>query len=240
MIYHTACGTGFRAGELSRLTPESFDLDAVLPVVRLPARGTKNKKVAVQPLPAGLAAELRPYIAGRAPGKPVWPGCWRYRAADMLKVDLAAAGIPYEVQGPDGPLYADFHALRHTYVTLLERAGASVKTAQALGRHSDPRLTMNRYAHADQAALAAAVDRLPLPGSGDVVLPPLPSSWPWPLRSSGPSSVPCWAGLWLHPWLHPTRRRLGTGRDSRERNRRRGASGSPARPVSGSAYGKRR
>jgi hypothetical protein len=33
-------------------------------------------------------------------------------------VDLEAAGIPCEVLGPDGPVFADFHAVRHTYVTL--------------------------------------------------------------------------------------------------------------------------
>jgi integrase len=167
MIYHTACGTGFRTKELSRLTPESFDLNAAPPVVHLPARRAKNKKAAAQPLPTGLAAELRDYLRGRAAGKPLWPGYWKDRSADMLKIDLTAAGIPYEVQGPDGPQYADFHALRHTYLTLLERAGASPKTAQTLGRHSDPRLTMNRYTHADLAALGIAVDRLPLPGNAD-------------------------------------------------------------------------
>jgi integrase len=171
MIYHTACGIGFRSNELSRLTPDSFDLDAAPPVVFLPARRAKNKKAATQPLPAGLAAELREYLRDRPAGKPLWPGYWRDRSADMLKIDLKAAGIPYEVQGPDGPQYADFHALRHTYLTLLERAGASPKTAQTLGRHSDPRLTMNRYTHADLAALGVAVDRLPLPGNADTPRP---------------------------------------------------------------------
>ena len=39
----------------------------------------------------------------------------------------------------------DFHALRATYITMLVRSGASVKEAQELARHSDPKLTMNVY-----------------------------------------------------------------------------------------------
>jgi hypothetical protein len=77
--------------------------------------------------------------------------------------------VPYVVQGPAGPLYADFHALRHTYVSMLDRAGVSAKTAQALARHSDVRMTLNRYTHADQASMARAVNGLGLPGIGSTL-----------------------------------------------------------------------
>jgi hypothetical protein len=80
----------------------------------------------------------------------------------MLKADLAAAGIPYEVEGPHGPLFADFHALRHSFITMMERAGISPKTAQELARHSDIRLTMQRYTHKTLHDLAAAVETLPV------------------------------------------------------------------------------
>ena len=56
----------------------------------------------------------------------------------MLHIDLEAAGIPYAVEGPDGPLYADFHALRHTYLTLGGRAGNDLRTLQELAGHSTP------------------------------------------------------------------------------------------------------
>ena len=42
---------------------------------------------------------------------------------------------------------ADFHALRHSFVTLLADGGVHPKTAQDLARHSDINLTMNRYTH---------------------------------------------------------------------------------------------
>ena len=65
----------------------------------------------------------------------------------MLNADLDTAGIPYIVPGPEGPLFADFHSLRHAYVAMLDRAGVSLKQAMQLARHSDPKLTMARYGH---------------------------------------------------------------------------------------------
>jgi Site-specific recombinase XerD len=61
--------------------------------------------------------------------------------------------------------YADFHGLRHTFISNLGRAGVSPKTAQVLARHSDISLTMNIYSHVDQAAQADAINLLPgIPG----------------------------------------------------------------------------
>jgi hypothetical protein len=59
---------------------------------------------------------------------------------------IAGAGIPYSVEGPDGPLFADFHALRHSYITALGRGGVDLRTAQELAGHSTPVLTA-RYSH---------------------------------------------------------------------------------------------
>jgi integrase len=162
-LYYTACGTGFRAEELSTLTPEAFDLGALPPTVTLAARRTKNKKPVVQPLPAGLAADLGGHLKGRPAGRSVWPGTWWEKAATMLRHDLEAVGIDYVVEGADGPLYADFHALRHSYITWLEQAGVTPATAKELARHSDIRLTLDRYTHSNLTTLAAAVDKLPLP-----------------------------------------------------------------------------
>ena len=57
--------------------------------------------------------------------------------------------------------YADFHALRHTFVTNLARADISPKVAQTLARHSDIRLTMDIYTHVDREQQVAAIESLP-------------------------------------------------------------------------------
>jgi integrase len=161
VLYAIACASGFRASELASLCPAAFDLDGKPPTVTLAAEIAKNGKTAVQPLPPDLAQALRGYLAGRLAGKPVWPGNWPDNAADMLRIDLDAAGIPYAVEGPDGPLYADFHALRHSYIAQLDKSGATLKEAMQLARHSDPKLTMAVYGRAALNDLGAAVDRLP-------------------------------------------------------------------------------
>ena len=90
----------------------------------------------------------------------------------MLRADLETAGIPYVIQGTDGPLFADFHALRHSFVALLDRSGATLKEAMQLARHSDPRLTMARYGRAELEDLGQTVAGLPqlLPGPGSLAV----------------------------------------------------------------------
>ena len=168
-LYATACGTGFRASGLASLTPESFDLESDMPTLTLPARHAKNRKTKVQPIPSDVAELLRGYLADKPSNQPIWPGTWARdrKGAEMLRMDLEAAGIPYSVDGPDGPQYADFHALRHTYLTLGGRAGIDLRTLQELAGHSTPTLTA-RYSHRRLYDLTGAVEKMPnfLPNTG--------------------------------------------------------------------------
>jgi len=161
-LYAVACGSGYRASGLASLTPESFDLDDETPTVTLSARRNKSRVQKVQPLPADVAGLLRDYLRDKQNGQPIWAGTWAKdrKGAEMLRIDLDAAGIPYAVEGPDGPLYADFHALRHTYLTLGGRAGIDLRTLQELAGHSTPTLTA-RYSHRRLYDLAGAIQRLP-------------------------------------------------------------------------------
>ena len=80
------------------------------------------------------------------------------RTAAMLRRDLAAA----EISDQDGAgRVFDFHALRGQYITALVKSGASVKIAQELARHSDPKLTMNVYTHLTIPDKQKALEAMP-------------------------------------------------------------------------------
>jgi integrase len=139
VLYAVAMGTGLRLAELMSLIPESFDLDSEQPTITCLGKNTKNGKEAIQPIHPELADMLRPWLAGKPPGMPVFPVDYS-NAAPALRSDLKAAGVA------SADLF-DFHCLRHTFITMVVKSGASVKVCQELARHSDPKLTMNVYSH---------------------------------------------------------------------------------------------
>jgi integrase len=155
MAYRLAIGTGFRANEIRSLTPKSFDLDRSPPLVALSPSIAKNRRGVEQPISRSLAEELRRWLSDKPHGQPVLP--LHHETAKAIRIDLAAAGIPYATD--DG--VADFHSLRGAYISALVRSGASVKTVQTLARHSNPSLTLKRYARADVHDVVGAVETLP-------------------------------------------------------------------------------
>ena len=96
------------------------------------------------PLRAALADALREHLARRIPTSPAFAIPTNWRQAEMLAADLEAAGVAVV---DDENRFADFHALRHTFITNLSRAGVNPKTAQSLARHSSIVLTMDHYTH---------------------------------------------------------------------------------------------
>lgn len=177
MLYRVATGTGFRASELASLTPSSFDVKSDTPAVTVRAAYSKRRRDDRQPIRFDLAGALRPWLAHRPAGAPVF--AMPDRTAEMIRRDLRPAKARYIRQTADradrrdrrrdgflAPIddegrVVDFHSLRATYITMLVRSGASVKVAQELARHSDPKLTMNVYTRLGVHDLAAALDRLP-------------------------------------------------------------------------------
>ena len=75
----------------------------------------------------------------------------------MLRSDLSAAGIPYATD--DG--FADFHALRHSFISNLVAGGVHRKLAQQLARHLIITLTMDRYSHVGLLDMHTALESLP-------------------------------------------------------------------------------
>ncbi len=53
-----------------------------------------------------------------------------------------------------------FHALRHSYISMLIAQGESIKTVQALAGHSSVRMTVDVYGHLFERAGKAAAERL--------------------------------------------------------------------------------
>ena len=178
MLYHLALGTGFRVNELRSLTPASFDLDGDSPTVTVEAAYSKRRRRDVQPIRRDLADLLRPWLEDRPDDERVFRSMPRYMAR-TLRTDLDAARATWiaEAKTPedaqdrkksdflryedsDGRI-ADFHAMRHAYVSSVVATGVSIKTAQTLARHSSADLTLSRYAHARLHDLQGAVERLP-------------------------------------------------------------------------------
>jgi integrase len=160
ILYTLAAYTGLRASELASLTASSFDLDAK--TVAVQACYSKRRRNDTLPLHASLVARLRPWLATRLETGSVWRRRWAAwhcaNTARMLRHDLKRAGIAYrDEQGR----YADFHALRHTFITQLARSGVHPAKAKALARHSTITLTMDVYSHVETDELRGALEMLP-------------------------------------------------------------------------------
>jgi len=159
VVYTLAAYTGFREGELGSLTPASFNLNADSPTVTAQAAYSKRRRKDVQPLRPDVAEMMRLYIADKPQDQRLWPGSWANKGAEMVRRDLAAAGIPFK----DGAgRVFDFHAIRHQFISSLAAAGVHPKVAQNLARHSTITLTMDRYTHLGLLDQTAALDKLPV------------------------------------------------------------------------------
>src|SRR5262249_17491515 len=150
--------TGLRAGELGSLSPSSFALVGDNPSVTVEAAFSKHRRQDMLPLRPDVAAMMRRYIPGKPKEKLLWPGSWTKWAAEMVRIDLAAAGLPY--QDEHGKFF-DFHATRGQFVSLLAVGGVHPKVAQLLARHSTITLTMGPYTHREVLEVAGALDKLP-------------------------------------------------------------------------------
>jgi len=166
-----------RTVHLPSLTRENFALELDPPSIRLGAADTKNRRDTLQPVRPDLAEAVASWRGGKRPGEPLLsiPS----KSAKMLHRDMGAARrrwieqakdeaerearerSPFLRPVDDGGRRADFHALRHTFVTQLVSSGVPMKAAQELARHSDPKLTLGVYAHTQLRDLSTALESLP-------------------------------------------------------------------------------
>lgn len=180
LVYRLAVETGLRAGEIRSLTAASFELAGKVPVVKVKAAYSKNRTESNLPLRPATAGLIREHLKGLKTGVPVFVIPSRFHTGRMIKADLASARHRWiEAAKADAEelkrrqtsdflayvdhegLVADFHALRHTFISNLAAGGVHPKTAQALARHSTFALTMERYSHTNRDTEIAALRTLP-------------------------------------------------------------------------------
>jgi len=159
LLYLFAMETGLRRNEVKTLRVADLDLaDVEHALVRVRSVHAKNRRDAFLPLRVETARTLADWLSGRQADAPVFGCPTHWRSADVLRMDLAAAGIAYS----DGSSrVVDFHALRTTFGTALARSGVALQIAQRLMRHSSPDLTSNIYTVLGREDERAAVEALP-------------------------------------------------------------------------------
>jgi len=171
LIYKTLILTGLRKGELASLTIGQLELDGPMPFVVLDAADEKNRQGSTIPLRADLANDLRQWLSDT-------PNAAKLRMRNhnatsdskrplftvpdalgkILDRDLQAAGI---AKRDERGWTIDVHALRHSFGTLLSKAGVAPRTAQAAMRYSNIDLTMNVYTDPKLLDVMGALDSLP-------------------------------------------------------------------------------
>ena len=198
VLYQLAAETGLRASELRSLTWASFDLVSSTPLVIVKAAYSKHRRDDTLPLKessAEMLVHLRDAL-GAMDQEAVF-AVMPEKLAKMLRVDLTDAGVAYR---DDAGHVVDFHALRHTYITNLARAGVHPKVAQQLARHSTITLTMDRYSHLVIGDLSNALHALPdlspqtperqrATGTCDIAPKSLPTGLPKSLPNCLPTQV---------------------------------------------------
>ena len=152
VVYLMALTTGLRRGELKALRWGDIHLNAARPFLAVRASISKNHKTATMFLRQDVADALRELVGADTDNVLDMPGRKRFKS------HLLAAGI--QPQGADGRV-VDFHALRHSFITGLSKAGVSPRVAMELARHSQIDLTMRVYTDGGLLGSADAVNSLP-------------------------------------------------------------------------------
>jgi integrase len=165
-ICFVLCSTGMRIGEVLALRLEDLDFQRQLIHVRSSVYagtlGTPKSEASTAslPMPPVLATRLKTFLASEH---------YRQNSLDLLFANrrgcpfsanklrekklrplLTSLGIPL----------AGFHAFRHGVATTLIDRGASITTVGAQLRHSDPRITLELYAHVVPQSQRDAVEEL--------------------------------------------------------------------------------
>ena len=188
MLYLLAAWTGYRKGELGSLTLRNFvGLDTDTPMIMVRAGYSKRRRDDKLALHPEVTDHFKKWLDIRQPASDneiLFPiseaSCGVERkTSDMMAFDLMAARRFWIAETDDedeqkkrhasdflkyqdiNGKFADFHALRHMFITNLCYANVAPKTAQLLARHSDIKLTMQVYTHINAQEQVDAIKSLP-------------------------------------------------------------------------------
>jgi integrase len=154
--YKTMVLTGLRLGEISKLRVCDAVLDGPAPHVLLDARHEKNREGSTIPLRADLVEDFRRWIVNRSSIAPLFK-----LTANHVKVfdrDIRFAGIAkHDERGRT----VCVHSLRHSFATMMSRAGVAPRVAQAAMRHGTVDLTMQVYTDPKLLDVVGALQSLP-------------------------------------------------------------------------------
>ena len=157
IIYFTAARTGLRREELKQLTWGDVHLGDSVPHVVVRAETAKNKKQESVCLVPEIVDALKAYRPkDRSAGDLVFPNGVPQNC--RLIKDTKRNGIVY--QDASGR-FADFHSLRYTWATFLQRNGVAQRFAMKLMRHSDIKLTAKVYTDETQLPIYDSIKNLP-------------------------------------------------------------------------------
>src|SRR5262249_49626572 len=129
LLYRIAIETGLRRSEILSLRTTSFFLTSAPPTVTVEAASAKNRRKKALPLRPSTAQEVERLLKRRPPQTAVFPLSASWRSGEMLRADLDDADIAYKDARGN---VVDFHALRHTCVTLLADANVHPSVVQQL------------------------------------------------------------------------------------------------------------
>lgn len=138
MIYRLSVESGLRYNEVQTLRVSDFDF--VNCTVEIRDANEKARRGAVLPLRKSTAGMIKEFLSNKTPQAKAFTLKKGYM---MIRRDLEATGIDYEVDGK----YADSYSLGHSTASLLIQTGANPKVIQSLMRHQDVNLTLSRYSH---------------------------------------------------------------------------------------------
>jgi len=139
---------GARPVELSRLRVGDVDLNGTPPAMILKGKGkysAKERRVPMNPLAYG---EIEPFVLGRRPEDPVWPGTYSTIDHDWRRLQKRA-GLP-----PTG-----LYSMRRGFGRISHDAGVPIESIQAMYGHESPATTAF-YIGVEENRMAAGLKRM--------------------------------------------------------------------------------